>query len=114
MDSIFLQSFYIAGFGYYQGAKHYAELSIGSKIDVKLDEGNLHDSNAVELQYKGHKIGYIPRDENEAVAAILKAGHNIFEAVVQQLSPDKHPNQQVRVGLFVVPAKSSKAKRKKI
>ena len=67
MDNIFLKSFHIAGFSYYQGSFVFGELSIGSKVDLALDEGNIHDDHAVELRYKNHKIGYIPGNENNEV-----------------------------------------------
>ena len=113
MDNIFFASFHIAGFSYYQGAYVFGDLKIGSKLEILLDEENKHDEFAIELRFNGYKIGYIPRDENREIALILRAGYNIFEAVVQQLSPKAHPEQQVRVGLFLVPNKSAKKKTKK-
>ncbi|MFO7884014.1 MAG: HIRAN domain-containing protein [Desulfobacteraceae bacterium] len=101
MDNIFLKAFHIAGFSHYQGAYVFSELTIGTKIKIVLDEGNIHDDHAVELRYNDHKIGYIPISANHDIAIILKAGHDIFEAVIQQLSPHEHPEHQVRVGLFV-------------
>ena len=111
MDNIFLKSFHIAGFSYYQGSFVFGELSIGSKIGLVLDKGNIHDEYAVELRYKNHKIGYIPGNENNEIAVIMQAGHKIFKGVVQQISPDEHPEQQIRVGVFVV-AKTPKKKKK--
>lgn len=103
MDNIFFKSFHVAGFSYYQGAYVFRDLSIGSKIEIRLDENNTHDEHAVELRFKDHKIGYIPKSDNKEISILMKSGYNIFEAVVQQLSPNAHPEQQVRVGLFIVP-----------
>lgn len=103
MDKVFLKSFHIAGFSYHQGASVFNELSIGTKLEIASDSKNIHDDSAVELRYKGKKIGYVPAEKNEEISAILKAGYKIFECVIQQLSPEKHPEQQVRVGVFVTP-----------
>ena len=108
MDNMFFKSFHIAGFSYYQGAFLFGDMSIGSTIEVHLDKGNPADENAVELRYKEQKIGYIPQNENYEIAAMLKAGYEIFNAVVQQLSPEKHPEQQVRIGLFITVDKRKK------
>ncbi|MGH7884269.1 MAG: HIRAN domain-containing protein, partial [Thermodesulfobacteriota bacterium] len=99
MDKVFLKSFHIAGFSYYQGSFVFSELSIGTKLDIVLDSKNVHDDSAIELRYKGKKVGYVPAAQNEEIAAIMKAGYKIFECVIQQLSPEKHPEQQVRVGV---------------
>ena len=110
MANVFLKSVHIAGFSYYDGAFIFDELSIGSKIDFALDKGNIHDDHSVELRYKNHKIGYIPRHENNEIATIMQAGHDIFTGVVQQISPDEHPEEQIRVGVFIVDRKPKKKK----
>ncbi len=101
MDHLFLKSFHIAGFSFYQGSFLFSELKIGSTIELVPDTDNIHDEHAVELRFNGHKIGYVPRDENREISTIMKAGHDVFIGVVQQISPEDHPEQQVRVGVFV-------------
>ncbi len=105
MERVFLKSFLIAGFSYYEGAFVFDKMKIGSKLKLKTEPKNVHDEFAVALYFNDKKIGYIPREENKEIAIILNAGHEIFEAVVQQLSPEEHPERQVRVGLFVLPNK---------
>jgi len=101
MERIFFKSVHIAGFSYYQGSFLFREMFVGSPVELCLDENNKHDDYAVELRFKGQKVGYVPREENREIAKIIKAGYDIFEAVVQQLSPDEHPERQVRIGIFV-------------
>ena len=101
MEPIYFNSFYVAGFAYYSGVFIFNQLSIGSPVKVMLDDDNHYDANAVKLLFNGNKIGYIPRDKNPEVAALLKAGHDIFDGAVQQISPDEHPEKQVRVVLFL-------------
>ncbi len=106
MDHLFFASFHVAGFSYYEGAFLFPELQVGSRIELRLDHENIYDDHAVELRFKGNKIGYVPQDENAEISTILKAGYNIFVAVVQQISPAEHPERQVRVGVFVTRNKS--------
>jgi len=108
MERIFFKSVHVAGFSYYDGSFLLQEMSVGSPIELMLDEDNKFDEYAVEFRFKGRKIGYVPREENQEIAKILRAGYDIFEGVVQQISPDHHPEQQVRVGIFV---KVKKARR---
>lgn len=97
------KSFYVAGFSYYSGAELFNQLTIGSKLKIKLDRNNKYDPNAVTIKFKGKKIGYIPKSDNQEIAKLLKAGHKIFDAVIQQVSPEEHPENQVRVGVFTTP-----------
>ncbi len=105
MAKIFFDSFYIAGFTYYEGAYVFDKLKIGSTLEIKPDTKNKHDEFAVEILFEGKKLGYIPRGKNRDVAIILRAGYDIFEAVVQQISSEEYPEEQVKVGVFVKTAK---------
>jgi hypothetical protein len=100
----FFKSFYIAGFSYYEGAFVFDELKIGTKLEIALDDSNEYDKNAVQISYKGKKLGYIPRETNQEVATLLQAGYNdIFMPIIQQIAPHSHPEKQVKVGLFILP-----------
>lgn len=56
----------------------------GTKLDMFWERGNPHDSNAIRVEYRGVKIGYVPkgqfqdllhelRDEGSKTQAILIA-----------------------------------------
>ena len=108
MERLFFQSVHVAGFSYYEGAFLLPEMKVGSPVELVPDEQNKFDENAVEIRFKGRKIGYLPREENAAIAKILRAGYDIFEGVIQQISPDQHPEHQVRIGIFVKVRKSAR------
>ena len=64
--------------------------------------GKPYDPNAVELRYKGTKLGYVPREHNKDLALLAFYGHDgVYEARVMQVDPEADPWQQVRVGLYV-------------
>lgn len=93
--------FSIAGFTFYEGVLAFKHLEIGTELTIKPEPENRYDENAVAIYYKEHKLGYVPRSQNKAIAAILGAGQNIFEMRVQQLNPETSPEQQVQVVVFV-------------
>ena len=70
---------------------------------------NIHDDNAIALYFKKHKIGFVPQSDNLEMAAVLKAGHSIFKAYIQQISSDAKPYEQVRVVVFVKGKKENQA-----
>ncbi|MBE0638758.1 MAG: hypothetical protein IH598_09580 [Bacteroidales bacterium] len=72
---------------------------------LKPEPDNPHDENAVAIGHNDHKPGFIPRSSNQPIAAILNAGHPIFEARIRQIKPDAHPENQVHVVVCVVTPK---------
>lgn len=99
-------SFHIAGFQFWDGALVLGRLKTGKKLKLVPEPGNAYDPNAVALYYKGVKLGFIPHDQNAEIAQLLAFGHkDVFEARVQQVSPERSPWHQVRVGIFVADAR---------
>lgn len=103
-DREYFNSFPIAGFSYYDGVFAFKNLKIGSEISMRLEPENIHDERAVELYFEDHKLGYVPRRENEMIHKLLNMGHEVFDARVQALYPQKHTEEQVRVIVYVVKA----------
>lgn len=102
MRSKLIESFHISGFIYYDGALIFSQLTIGSKLTLRREPDNPHDANAIAMYFGTHKLGFVPRDDNHTMAKVMDAGYDIFEGVVQQINPQEHPAQQVRVGIFVI------------
>lgn len=96
-------SFRIAGFGYYDGCMAMEHLAMGSKLILKREENNKFDPHAVAIYYKDMKLGFIPQEKNEVICNLLDMGYSdIFEARVQRLSPDMHPEKQIAVILYLL------------
>jgi len=92
------KSFKIAGLQYYEALFIINKLKVGKKLKLKIEPNNIHDENAVEIYYKKHKLGYIPRSANYSIATILKAGWDIFDCYIQKI--DKQ-NLLIDVAIFV-------------
>jgi aromatic ring hydroxylase len=95
------EHFNIAGFTYYEGVMAFNKLKIGTELQLKPEPENRYDENAVAIYYGAHKLGFVPRHSNKHIAPFLHAGLDIFDARVQQISADEHPEQQVHVVVFV-------------
>ena len=101
MKREYFDSFYIAGFNYYEGAIVFNELTIGTKLDLVSEKDNSYDKHAIALYYKEKKLGFIPAAQNTEMSKILNFGYNIFEAVIQQICPEAHPALQVKVIVYL-------------
>src|SRR3972149_6946512 len=69
-----VQSSLLAGFQYYQGGRLWDEIKVGDPLTLAREPDNPHDSNAVRVEWQGHKLGYVPRRENQAVARHMDSG----------------------------------------
>lgn len=93
---------HVAGFAYYDGALVFKQLEIGSKLELRAEENNKFDAYAVALYFKGKKIGFVPRSENKEIRKFVEMGHNdIFDVVVNRVSPDKHPEDQLGFSVHI-------------
>ena len=78
------------------------ELKPGAKLELERDIHNPFDPYAVAIYYENTKLGYIPKSQNEDISIFLDMGHSdIFDVRVQSVSPDNHPESQVRVAIFI-------------
>lgn len=99
----FLSDFHIAGFKYYDGLEVFDQLKVGVALDLVLDTTNFYDPNAIKILFEGIHLGYVPKEKNELVAILMRAGYtDIFSLRINQVSPDKNPEQQIRCTLKVV------------
>lgn len=83
------KAFWITGRKYYQ-----TELAISEagEHDAKLvrEPDNEFDSNALRVDINGHKIGYIPKDKAEKLAAHMDSlGTPEFDCQVLVIAPDE-------------------------
>jgi hypothetical protein len=102
----------LAGFEHYDGFQVLSELKVGTKLDLALDLGNPFDARAVEIQYKGKKLGFVPRGENRVLSKLLHFGHNdIAECYVNRLAPDASPEHQVGIVVRLVDNRPVKARK---
>lgn len=98
---ILVQSSPLAGSQYY-GAKHLrSDIRIGDRLTLTREANNRHDRNAVRVDWKGQKLGYVPRAENRAVAQALDSGE-VLEARVSTLRNDPDPWRRIEFEVFLV------------
>lgn len=97
-----IDTFYIAGFQFWDGAEVLGDLKPGMRLELSPEPDNPYDAEAVALRLHGAKLGFIPSDKNAAVSLALFYGHaDLYEVVVQQVAPERSPWHQVRVALRI-------------
>lgn len=98
---VLVQSSPLAGFQYHAGEALWQEMRVGDRLMLVREADNPHDANAVRIEWRGQKLGYLPRAENRAVAAALDAGEAV-DARIAKMRQHRNPWQRVLIEVFVV------------
>lgn len=97
---ILVQSSPLAGSQYYAVGAMWNEMQVGDTLTLIREPENRHDRNAIRVEWRGRKLGYLPRAENRVVAAALDRGE-VLTARIVALVADPNPWRRVRFEVFV-------------
>ncbi|WP_153145443.1 HIRAN domain-containing protein [Dechloromonas sp. H13] len=97
---LLVQSSPLAGSQYYAVGAQWAALRVGDPLALIREPDNRHDRNAIRVEWRGHKLGYVPRAENRAVAAAMDQGERLV-ARISRLTEHPDPWRRVEFEVFV-------------
>ena len=97
---ILLQSSPLAGFRYYAGKQLWSEMKVGDTLRLVREPDNSYDPNAVRVNWQGHKLGYVPRADNEALARFMDRGSKA-EARITRLKKSRNPWQRMEFEVYL-------------
>lgn len=98
---VLVQSSPLAGFQFYAGRDLWDEMKAGDALVLAREPENAHDAHAVRVEWRGRKLGYLPRAENRAVAAEMDRGGKVT-ARIARLNRHLDPWKRIQVEVFVV------------
>lgn len=99
---ILVQSSPLAGFQYYGAKILWDEMREGDPLALIREPDNPHDAKAVRVEWRGAKLGYLPRAENRDVAEAMDRGAPVsgrIGSLVKHANPWKRVRVDVLVGL---------------
>jgi hypothetical protein len=91
----------LAGFQYYAGGELWQQIRVGDALDLVREPDNPHDRNAVRVEWRGRKLGYLPRAENRAVSAELDRGTRLA-ARVSHLREERNPWRRIGIDIYAI------------
>ena len=97
---LLVQSSPLAGYRYAEAAQVWPELKVGDPLDLVREPDNPHDRNAVRVDWRGRKLGYVPRAENEALAWAMDRGERV-SARISRLQAHRNPRMRIEFEVFV-------------
>jgi hypothetical protein len=95
-----VQSSPLAGSQYYGVAELWREMKVGDALALIREPDNRHDARAIRVEWRGRKLGYVPRAENRAVAAAMDAGERV-SARISRLTEHPDPWRRVEFEVFL-------------
>ncbi len=97
---IFLDEVQVAGCTHIKRIKSLVKkLSVGDRLTLLREPQNEYDELAIlVMDDKEHKLGYVPKRCNAAIARLLDAGKVLY-AIIDDINPDEEDNVDSRTGI---------------
>jgi hypothetical protein len=90
----------LAGFQYYDGRMLWPSLKVGDALALVREKDNPHDPAAIRLEWKGQKIGYVPRRDNRDLARQMDYGAAV-EGRIMALTPSPNGRNRISYEIYV-------------
>ena len=97
---LLVQSSPLAGYRYGEAAEVWPLLKEGDALALVPEPGNPHDPNAVRVEWRGRKLGYVPRRQNAALAWGLARGTPL-RARVSRLAEHPNPARRIEFEVYI-------------
>lgn len=91
---LLLQESPLAGYRHAAAEDLWPLIRVGDALELSREPDNPHDANAVRIDWRGRKIGYVPRRENAELARGLDQGAPLRARIVRL---ERHPNPARRI-----------------
>jgi hypothetical protein len=95
-----VQSSPLAGFRYYDAKQVWDDMQVGDALTLVREPHNAYDANAVRVEWRDRKLGYVPRSDNRAVAFHMDRG-GMVEARISKLQQHRNPRQRIEFEVIV-------------
>lgn len=97
---LLLQESLVAGLRHHQAKAVWDHLHVGDELNLVREPHNLHDPNAVRIEWQGHMLGYLPRTDNEAVARQLDRG-NKLRARIESIGKYRNHRRRLELAIYL-------------
>lgn len=97
---IVMQSSPLAGFRHYEAPNLWGDIQPGDPLALVREPQNPHDRNAVRVEWRTFKLGYVPRAENAGVARQMDRGANLA-ARVSKVQMTRAPNRRIEFEIYL-------------
>lgn len=79
----------IVGSGHYTYERVQFGIRPGDTLHLVREPENRYDTLAVDVYWKGYKLGHLPRTDNTAVASLMDRSYGIRARVIERHDPER-------------------------
>jgi hypothetical protein len=97
---ILVQVSMTAGLRYHEAKAVWDQMQPGDQLMLVREPDNPYDARAVRVEWHGHKLGYIARTENQAVARQMDRG-NPLQARITRLTYYRNHRRKLEFEVFL-------------
>ena len=97
---ILVQRSPLAGLRHYEARGIWRDLHAGDRLEIVRERENPHDANAVRVEWRGRKLGYVPRSENGALAWAMDRGEAL-RARVSRVAEHRNPRRRIEFEVYI-------------
>jgi hypothetical protein len=98
---ILVRSSPLAGFQFHAGDDLWSQMQVGDRLTLIREPGNPHDRNAIRVDWRTIKLGYVPRRDNPQVARQMDLGAPL-EARISRLREARNPWDRIEFEVVLV------------
>lgn len=91
----------LAGYRYYQADKAYKYLLPGDELELRREPQNPQDHRAVEVYWGGEKLGYLPREDNSAIAQLMDRKERL-RAIVSEIRNTRNYWERIWIEVYLI------------
>lgn len=95
-----IRAFHVAGFQYHAGPRRIRGMRVGDTLALISEPENAYDPHAIRIEWRGAKLGYVPRRQNRELHALLTGGAPLG-ARIEQVNADAEPWEAVAVAVLL-------------
>lgn len=97
---ILVHSTLTAGLRHHEAKAVWDALAPGDEVALVREPSNPHDPNAVRVEWNGHMLGYLPREDNAAVARQLDRG-NPLKGRIARLGKYRNHRLKLEIDIYL-------------
>ena len=90
----------LAGLRHHAGAHLWPQMRAGDRLELVREPDNPYDASAVRVEWRGAKLGYVPRRDNAAVARQMDRGAAL-EARIAALRENRNRSRRLDIEVVV-------------
>ncbi len=98
-QQLLIQRSPLAGFSHHAAPRLWPQLREGDALELVLQQDNPHDAQAVQVRWRGERLGYLPRNANGALARAL-AGGLPLQARIGRLHEHPDPRRRIEIEVW--------------